>query len=50
MANAARVFAETQLTPEALSCYWLKAIAMYSKVYYAKDKNSLPKEISFGLS
>ena len=50
MATAAREFAERQLTPEALSCYWLKAIAVYSKVYYADSMNDIPRDINFDLT
>ena len=47
MALAARDFIIEQLTPEALSCYWLKALVAYSKMYYAATKDDVPSEISF---
>ncbi len=49
VARAAQQFAREQLTPEALSCYWLKALTLYSKIYYAGSREDVPEVISFDM-
>ncbi|GAX76445.1 hypothetical protein CEUSTIGMA_g3890.t1 [Chlamydomonas eustigma] len=49
MAQAARDFARSQLTQEALSCYWLKALIVYSKIFYLPSRHAVPTSITFDL-
>ena len=37
MAKAAKEFAMTQLTPEALSCYWYGALQRYAEMYFTEQ-------------
>ncbi|KAG2500359.1 hypothetical protein HYH03_001933 [Edaphochlamys debaryana] len=45
MARAAHHFALTQLTQEALSCYWYRAILAYSKLFFASTGAEVPAEV-----
>lgn len=42
IAESARRFIEEQLTTDGLSCYWLKAITLYSKIWYATSGSQVP--------
>eukprot|EP00798_Chlamydomonas_sp_ICE-L_P007769 gene7769-955_t len=39
LATAARDFIVNQLTPDAVSCYWLKLLVAYSRLWYAADSS-----------
>jgi hypothetical protein len=43
-------FVKTQLTVEALSCYWLKALVVYCKVYFSQKASDYPFNISSACS
>ena len=47
MGRAARDFVRDQLTPEAFSCYWLKALVMYSQVYFHVPGNDTAISMNF---
>jgi len=47
MASAARHFAETQLTQDGLSCYWLKALTLYATLFYAAGVDDIPENPTF---
>lgn len=42
IAESARRFIEEQLTTDGLSCYWVKAITLYSKIWYATSGSQVP--------
>ena len=50
MGRAARDFVRDQLTPEAFSCYWLKALVIYSQAYfYVPGKSESALHMNFTL-